>query len=393
MERLHLIVEAARANSLYYKTAFAKVDHALKGQALLHALPLLKKSDMKEIQAEKPPLGGLNTRKPSGYRRLFASPGPIFEPALDGDWWRMAQALHAASIANEDIILNCFSYHLTPAGFMVEGGAFALDAAIIPAGTGNSELQAQLAAHYQATAYCGTPDFLKIILEKAEAANIPVPDLKKALVSGGALFPELRDFYKQRGITTTQCFAAADVGLIAFEVQMDGTPITDGQIIAEDVIVELIDPNSGLPITDSGVVGELVVTRLDDCFPLIRYATGDLSCWLPSPSPCGRTNQRIKGWMGRVDLTTKIRGMFVHPSQIERALAPFLNKIGAYSLMITLKDSHDAACLKLEMAEDVGLIKQIETALKEHCRITIAVEAVSNLSTPVKAIDDQRTYS
>ncbi|TVP73731.1 MAG: phenylacetate--CoA ligase family protein [Rhodobacteraceae bacterium] len=279
-------------------------------RAALAALPVLRKSDLVSAQAAKPPFGGLNATALADFEHVFQSPGPIYEPGrVARDWWRLGRFLHASGIGRGDILQNCFSYHLVPAGMMFENAARAVGATVLPAGTGQTELQVTAARDIGCTAYAGTPDFLKIILEKADEMEIAL-SITKAVVGGGALFPSLRDFYASRGITCRQCYATADLGNIAYE-----TDAMEGMIVDEGVIVEIVRPGTGDPVPE-GEVGEIVVTNLNPDYPLIRFATGDLSAVLPGESPCGRTNMRIKGWMGRADQTTKIKGMFVRPEQV-----------------------------------------------------------------------------
>lgn len=392
-EKLETLIARVRKKSPYYKKLYQDIPLNLKGEELLQSLPFVSKSGMKLIQTKANRLGALSNLKVGQYQRLFASPGPIYEPGLKGDWWRMAQALYASGIRKNDIIQNCFAYHFTPAGFMVEGGAFEIGAAVIPAGVGNTDLQVEVMEHYQASSYVGTPDFLKLIIEKAEQLGIALPHLKSGCVSGGALFPSLRAFYNDRGIKVFQCLAAADFGLVAFETSYQGEIVTDGLVVAEDIIVELIDPNTKLPIESPNLVGEIVVTKFDDKFPLIRYATGDLSAWSSVGSPCGRSNRRIKGWMGRVDLVTKIRGMFVHPSQLEVSLAKFKDRIKQYSLIVEQIQGIDQASLHLVLnnpnAFD-GLITEVKESLKSHCRISLEVILKESLPSDAKPIEDLR---
>ena len=395
-QRLHEQVDYVRQHSRFYQTLYKDVDPNLSGRALQEALPLLHKSALPAQQSQDAPFGNINSVPLEKFVRLFASPGPIYEGAMNGDYWRLAQALFAASIEQNDIIQNCFSYHFTPAGMMVEGGAQALGIPVIPAGVGNSDLQVQVMAHYGASSYCGTPDFLKIILEKADAMQIALPKLKKGMVSGGPFFPALRDDYQQRGLVVTQCLAAADVGLMAFEIVHEGKVIDDGQVVAEDIILELIDPNSGCSIENPDEIGEIVVTRFCNQFPLIRYATGDLSMWHKEKSPCGRTNQRIKGWMGRVDMTTKIKGMFVHPSQIEKALADYQDALHAFSLQVNEQGGHDEAILHIvtkQAGDEKNLQSQLEISLQAHCRLKIKVKKVDSLPDDAKIIEDKRQLS
>ena len=281
----------------------------------LAALPVLRKSDLMRLQAEHPPFGGLTTRPASDFDHVFQSPGPIHEPGRrGGDWWRLGRFLHASGVGRGDIVQNCFGYHLTPAGHMFESAAEAVGATVIAAGTGQTELQVQAAQALGATAYAGTPDYLKVILEKADEMGVTL-GIRRAGVSGGALFPTLRQWYADRGIACTQCYATADLGLIAYESEA-----MEGMIVDDGVVVEIVTPGTGDPVPD-GEVGEVVVTSLNPDYPLIRFATGDLSAVLPGESPCGRTNMRIKGWMGRADQTTKIKGMFVRPEQVAALVA------------------------------------------------------------------------
>ncbi|MEM8592928.1 MAG: phenylacetate--CoA ligase family protein [Pseudomonadota bacterium] len=278
----------------------------------LAELPVLRKSDLGRWQAETPPLGGMLV---GDVAHLFQSPGPIYEPGgVSHDWWRFGRFLHATGIGADDLVQNCFSYHLTPAGMMFENGARAVGAKTLPAGTGQTELQAQAAAHLGVTAYGGTPDYLKVILEKADELGLSLA-ISKAVVSGGALFPSLRDYYGERGIVCRQCYATADLGNVAYE-----SAAMEGMICDEGVIVEIVTPGTGDPLPE-GEVGEVVVTSLNPDYPLIRFATGDMSAVMPGESPCGRTNMRIKGWMGRADQTTKIKGMFVRPEQVAALVA------------------------------------------------------------------------
>ncbi len=283
--------------------------------ASLARLPVLRKSALVAAQRAKPPFGGLNATDLTAFEHVFQSPGPIYEPGRTGhDWWRLGRFLHASGVGSGDVVQNCFSYHLVPAGMMFENAARAVGATVLPAGTGQTELQVIAARDVGASAYAGTPDFLKVILEKADAMGVTL-GITRAVVGGGALFPSLRDFYTGRGITCRQCYATADLGNIAYE-----TDALEGMVVDEGVVVEIVRPGTGDPVPE-GEVGEVVVTTLNPDYPLIRFATGDLSAVMPGPSPCGRTNMRIKGWMGRADQTTKIKGMFVRPEQVAALVA------------------------------------------------------------------------
>ncbi|MBY5972666.1 AMP-binding protein [Ferrimonas balearica] len=283
---------------------------AVTSVAALADLPVIRKSDLVKRQGAGAPLGGLTALPLTGFAHVFQSPGPIYEPGgASHDWWRMGRFLHAAGIGRGDLVQNCFGYHLTPAGMMFENGARAVGATVLPAGTGQTDLQARAAHDLGVTAYAGTPDFLKVILDRAEAQGVELR-ITKAAVGGGALFPSLRAEYAERGIACLQCYATADLGNIAYE-----SDAMEGMIVDEGVIVEIVTPGTGTPVAP-GEVGEVVVTTLNPDYPLIRFATGDLSAVLSGTSPCGRTNLRIKGWMGRADQTTKIKGMFVRPEQV-----------------------------------------------------------------------------
>ena len=288
---------------------------AITDSAALARLPVLRKSDLVAAQSAQPPFGRLNATKLRAFEHVFQSPGPIYEPGrISQDWWRLGRFLHASGIGAGDIVQNCFSYHLVPAGMMFENAARAVGATVLPAGTGQTELQVIAARDIGTTAYAGTPDYLKMILEKADELGVTLA-ISKAVVGGGALFPSLRSYYEDRGITCRQCYAIADLGNIAYE-----TDALEGMVVDEGVIVEIVRPGTGDPVPE-GEVGEVVVTSLNPDYPLIRFATGDLSAVLPGQSPCGRTNMRIKGWMGRADQTTKIKGMFVRPEQVAALVA------------------------------------------------------------------------
>ena len=277
----------------------------------LSSLPVTRKSSLSESQSKEPPFGGYTVGKTSDFDHIFQSPGPIYEPGkASNDWWRMGRFIHALGVGKGDIVQNCFSYHMTPAGMMFENGARAVGASVFPAGIGQTELQVRAASEIGVTAYSGTPDFLKVLLDKSDELNIDLGRIKRAAVGGGALFPSLRQEYFDRGITCLQSYGTADLGNIAYE-----SLAMDGMIVDEGVIVEIVIPGTGKPV-DEGEIGEILVTTLNFDYPLIRFATGDMSAVLQGQSPCGRTNMRIKGWLGRADQTTKIKGMFVRPEQV-----------------------------------------------------------------------------
>ena len=312
-----LPVQIARAQKLPgYAGALADIDPAeVTDLAALAKLPVLRKSALVEAQGPEAPFGGYAARPAHGFAHVFQSPGPIYEPGgIEPNWWRLGRFLHACGVGPGDIVQNCFGYHLTPAGMIFENGARAVGAAVLPAGTGQTELQARAAHDLGVTAYAGTPDYLKVILEKADEMGLALK-ITRAAVSGGALFPSLREYYADRWITCRQCYATADLGMVAYE-----SDAMEGMIVDEQVIVEIVTPGTGDPVAP-GEVGEIVVTTLNPDYPLIRFATGDISAVMAGESPCGRTNMRIKGWMGRADQTTKIKGMFVRPEQVAALVA------------------------------------------------------------------------
>ncbi len=284
---------------------------SVTSRAALAKLPVLRKSDIADLQKASPPFGGLNVTPPGKAKRLLMSPGPIYEPeGGDAGNWGAARACFAAGFRSGDIVHNAFSYHLTPGAFMLESGAHALGCAVIPGGVGNTEQQLDAIAHYKPVGYVGTPDFLKILLDTAAKTGKDASSIKRALVSGAALPGSLRDELRSRGVAVVQCYATAELGIVAYESEA-----MQGMIVNENLILEIVRPGTGEPVAE-GEVGEIVVTSFNLDYPMIRLATGDLSALLPGVSPCGRTNIRIKGWMGRADQTAKIKGMFVHPKQV-----------------------------------------------------------------------------
>ncbi|MGI9394123.1 MAG: phenylacetate--CoA ligase family protein [Boseongicola sp.] len=352
----------------------------------LATLPILRKSELLELQRTDPPFGGLTVRKPADFDHVHQSPGPIYEPGMrGGDWWRFGRFLHAARIGLGDIVQNCFGYHLTPAGMMFESGAEAVGASTIPAGTGQTELQVQAAAALGATAYAGTPDYLLVLLEKSDEFDVKL-DFTKAAVSGGALFPALRDAYTARGISCVQCYGTADLGLIAYE-----SGAMEGMIVEEGVIVEIVTPGTGDPVPE-GDVGEVVVTSLNPDYPLIRFATGDLSAVLPGQSPCGRTNMRIKGWMGRADQTAKVKGMFVRPEQVANLVARFDNVTRA-RVVVTRAGDMDAMCVRVE-GNGVDA-EAVAACARDVLKLGAEVEVVAPGALPRDGvvIEDARDYS
>ncbi len=373
--------EAAQLVALNTQLAKHGMD-AVGDLSGLAGLPVLRKADLVGRQKAQPPFGGLPV---SNLSHVFQSPGPIYEPGgASHDWWRMGRFLHAVGIGAGDIVQNCFGYHLTPAGTIFESGARAVGAAVLPAGTGQTELQAQAAHDIGITAYAGTPDYLKVILEKADEMGLKL-GITRAAVGGGALFPSLRDWYADRGITCLQCYATADLGNVAYE-----SPAMEGMIIDEHAIVEIVTPGTGEPV-EEGEVGEVVVTTLNPDYPLVRFATGDLSAMLPGISPCGRTNGRIKGWMGRADQTTKIKGMFVRPEQVAQ-LVERHPEIARARVVASREGEMDVMTVRLEA--EGGDLSAFEASVAEVLKLrgTVEVLPVGGLPRDGLVIEDLRNY-
>eukprot|EP00919_Chromeraceae_sp_WS-2016_P011501 GHVR01026850.1.p1 GENE.GHVR01026850.1~~GHVR01026850.1.p1 ORF type:complete len:403 (+),score=79.08 GHVR01026850.1:509-1717(+) len=349
----------------------------------LTALPVLRKSDLSSWQKKQPPFGGIAV---SNVTHVFQSPGPIYEPGSTSvaDFWRMGRFLNAAGFGVDDIVQNCFGYHLTPAGHMFESGARAVGAKVLPAGTGQTELQVRAAVDIGTTGYAGTPDYLKIILEKADEMGETLK-ITKAAVGGGALFPSLRSYYMERGIACLQCYATADLGNIAYE-----SAAMEGMIVDEKVIVEIVTPGTGTPVAP-GEVGEVVVTTLNPDYPLVRFATGDLSAVLPGVSPCGRTNMRIKGWMGRADQTTKIKGMFVRPEQVA-SLVEKHDEIVKARVIAARDGEMDTMTVQIEASsgDEISFGKSVIEVLKLKGRIEVV--SPGTLPKDGLVIEDQRSY-
>ncbi|MFN3645007.1 MAG: phenylacetate--CoA ligase family protein [Gemmobacter sp.] len=360
-----------------------QIDGApLPDLAALARLPVLRKADLTGRQKAAPPFGGIAVQN---VAQVFQSPGPIYEPGGVGhDWWRLGRFLHATGIGRSDIVQNCFSYHLVPAGMMFDNAARAVGAVVVPAGTGQTELQVRAAADIGSTAYAGTPDFLKVILDKADEMGVALR-IAKAAVGGGALFPSLRKEYADRGIACRQCYATADLGNIAYE-----SDALDGMILDEGVIVEIVRPGTGDPVP-VGEVGEVVVTTLNPDYPLIRFATGDLSALMPGQSPCGRTNARIRGWMGRADQTTKIKGMFVRPEQVADFVARH-TEVSRARVIAERQGEMDVMTVQVETrASNPALY---ESSLLDVLKLKGRVELVPPGSLPNdgKVIEDRRSY-
>ncbi|MBV8823885.1 MAG: AMP-binding protein [Hyphomicrobiales bacterium] len=360
---------------------------SVTSRAALAKLPVLRKSDLPALQKAMPPFGGLAVTPPGKLKRLLMSPGPIFEPeGHDKDAWGAARALYAAGFRPGDIVLNTFSYHLTPGGHIMDSGAQALGCAVIPAGVGNTEQQVEAIAHLKPSGYAGTPDFLKILLDAATKAGKDASSLKRGLVSGAALPSSLRTELSGRGVDVLQAYATAELGIIAYE-----SSARDGMIVSENVILEIVRPGTGDPVAE-GEVGEIVGTSFNPDYPMIRLATGDLSAVLAGQSPCGRTNTRIKGWMGRADQTTKVKGMFVHPSHVAQ-VARRHPELGRVRLAVTRESEQDVMTLYAEYTGgSEGLTDAIAASLQSVTKLKGRVSLVKPGSLPNdgKVIADER---
>jgi len=385
--RLPNVLRAAMEAPAYAERLKGVDPATVTSRAQLARLPVLRKSELPALHKAALPFGGFVKKPPGSFARLFTSPGPIFEPEAAGhDPWRGARALHAAGFRPGDVILNTFSYHLTPGGFIMDASARALDCAVIPAGPGNTEAQFELIEAYRPVGYCGTPDFLKILLDAAVAAGRDVSSIKRALVSGAAFPPSLQAEIKSRDIDAYQAFGTADLGLVAFE-----TRGREGMVVNEDLILEIVQPGTGDVVAD-GDVGEIVVTSLDEAHPWIRLALGDLTATLSGKSPCGRTNMRIKGWMGRADQTTKVKGMFVRPEQIVE-IGKRHAELGRLRLVVSRQGETDVMTLKAESAaQSEALRADIAASLRALTKLGGEVEltAPGSLPNDGKVIADER---
>ena len=385
----------AKANTPAYARLLHDIDPAsVTSRAALARLPVIRKSELVDLQQAEKPFGGFSASGWGDARRraclVFASPGPLYEPEGEtADYWRLARALFAAGFRAGDLVHNCFSYHLTPGGAMLESGARALGCTVFRGGTGQTELQVQAMAELRPDGYVGTPSFLKIVLEKADEQGIALPSLKKALVSGEAFPPSLRDALGARGIAAYQVYASADVGAIAYESEA-----REGLIVDEGALVEIVRPGTGESLTP-GEVGEVVVTLLANAdYPLIRFGTGDMSAVLPGKSPCGRTNMRIKGWLGRADQTTKVKGMFVHPGQVA-AVARRHPEILKARLVVDNQEGSDRMTLHVEVADNASSdAGSIVATLRDVTKLRgeVRFHAPGDLANDGKVIDDTRKY-
>jgi len=371
-----------------YAERLKGIDPAsVTSRAALARLPVLRKSELPALHKAAPPFGGFVKASPGSFARLFTSPGPIFEPeGTQADPWRGARALYAVGFRPGDVVLNTFSYHLTPGGFIFDASARALGCAVIPAGPGNTEAQFELIEAYRPAGFSGTPDFLKILLDAAAAAGRDISSIKRALVSGAAFPKSLQEEIKSRGVDTYQAFGTADLGLIAFE-----TPARAGMTVNEDLILEIVRPGTGEPVAE-GDVGEIVVTSLDPHHPWIRLAIGDLTAALPGKSPCGRTNMRINGWMGRADQTTKVKGMFVRPEQVAE-IGKRHPELGRLRLVVSRSGEADVMTLRAECASPSDALRdQLTSTLRTVAKLSGDVELVGAGSLPNdgKVIADER---
>ncbi len=380
----------AKANTSYFAKLLADVEPGdIKSRGDLAAIPVTRKSDLIALQRKNPPFGGLSAVPTEKTTWLFTSPGPIFEPATAReDFWATARALFAAGFRPGEVIHNSFSYHLTPGGWILDSAARALGCPVFPAGVGNTEQQVEAIGQFRPAGYTGTPDFLKTLLDKAEELEVDTSSITKALVSGGPLFPSLREEYGHRGVDVLQAYVTADVGNIAYE-----SSAMEGLICDESRLVEIVRPGTDEPVAE-GEVGEVVVTPLNPDYPLIRFGTGDLSAVLAGTSPCGRTNMRIKGWLGRADQTTKVRGMFVHPEQVAQVMKrhPEIKRV---RLVVDAENGKDVATLRCEVdTACTDLASAIAESFQTTCKVRGQAELVAPNSLPNdgKVIDDVRKF-
>jgi len=368
---------------------------SLTSREALASLPVLRKAQLMEMQAENPPFGGFADPAHLNGSRVFLSPGPVWEPQGPGDdFAQAARAFFAAGFRPGDIVHNAFSYHMTPGAFMLDGGARALGCTVFPAGTGNTDMQVEAAAALRPAGYAGTPDFLKILLDHAAETGKDLSSIRRGLVSGGALFPSLREEYRVRGVSVLQCYATAEFGIIAYESAADDGSPHPGMIVNENLIVEIVRPGTGDPVPD-GEVGELVVTSLNPAYPLIRLGTGDLSAVLPGQSPCGRTGIRIRGWMGRADQRTKVKGMFVDPKQVAEIVGRH-PEIARARLVVARDGARDTMILHVEAASNRSPdTAAIEATLREVTKLggSVRVAEAGSLPNDGKVISDERDYA
>jgi phenylacetate-CoA ligase len=395
MAALPAQIAHAKNNAPGFARILAGVEPAaVNSRAALARLPVTRKSDLPELQKAMPPLGGLNATPVSAMAKLFVSPGPLYEPEGKGeDWWRTARALHAAGVRAGDLVINTLAYHFVPAGSMFESGARAIGCTVVPSGTGQTEMQVATIRDLRIASYVGTPSFLKLIVEKADEMKVDISCLKKALVGAEYLPPALRAAMRARSIEVLQMYGTADLGLIAYETTAPDGAVNEGMMLEEALILEIVRPGTGDPVAP-GEVGEVVITTFNRDYPLIRFGTGDLSAVLDAPSPCGRTNVRIKGWMGRADQTTKVRGMFVTPKQVNE-IARRHGEVKRARLVIEGETGAERMTLKCEVAgAPAGLAAALVASIRDVTKLRGEVELVKPGALPNdgKVIDDQRKY-
>lgn len=395
MLRLPKLIALAQQASGWQRILGQTVAADITSRAALAQLPVTRKSDLHNVQAQALPFGGMTTIAPAQMRHLFMSPGPIFDPEGQGqDWWRFGRPMHALGLRAGHVVQNCFSYHFTPAAFMVESAAAQLGCPVIPAGSGQTEMQVEAMVALQPAAYVGTPSFLKIIVEKAIEMGADISSMQRALVGAEALPPSLRTWLQQHGVShVLQLYASADIGNIAYETETDGQ-VNPGMVLDEDILLEIVRPGTGDPVA-AGEVGEVVVTSFNPDYPLIRFGTGDMSAILPGISPCGRTNTRIKGWMGRADQTTKVRAMFVHPSQVAQIVKrhPEITKARLVISGVMANDIMTLHCETAEVLTDAAASAIVDT-IRDVTKLRGQVQqaALGTLPNDGIVIEDARKY-
>lgn len=385
----------AQKNAQGFSRILAGIDaKSVTSRAALARLPVTRKSDLADLQKQQPPLGGLNATPLNKLAKIFVSPGPIYEPqGASANWWRSARALFAAGFRAGDLVINTFAYHFTPAGSMLESGALALGCTVVPTGTGQTEMQVSTIAALRISAFIGTPSFLKLIVDKADELKADLSGLKRAMVGAEYLPPALRKSLGERGIRVLQSYATADLGLLAYESALPDGSVAGGMILDEDLVLEIVRPGTGDPVAP-GEVGEVVITSFNPDYPLIRFGTGDLSAVLPGVSPCGRTNVRIRGWMGRADQTTKVRGMFVTPKQVGEIVRRHPEIVKA-RLVVAGETGNDSMTLRCEVRnEGAGLKSALVASIRDVTKLRGEIEFVPAGSLPNdgKVIDDTRKY-
>ena len=395
MARLPSLIERAKGAPGWARPLARIHAGDIASRAALAQLPVTRKSDLKQLQQAEPPFGGLNATPLQALSRIFMSPGPIFDPEGGGeDWWRYARPFHALGLRRGELIQNCFSYHFTPAAFMVEGGARKLGCPVIPAGSGQTEMQVQAIAALRPQAYAGTPSFLKIIIEKALEMDADISSLRRALVGAEALPPSLRAWLQEHGVPhVLQTYGSADIGNIAYETMSDGE-VHPGMLLDEEILLEIVRPGTGDPVPE-GEVGEVVVTAFNPDYPLIRFATGDLSAVLPGISPCGRSNVRIRGWLGRADQTTKVRAMFVHPSQVADVMRRH-PQVHRARLVVSGEMANDVMTLvcEVDQPQDSDMAADIVATIRDVTKLRgeVSLVAPGTLPNDGRVIEDARKY-